>query len=506
MLRRLTILAVLAVLTVAAGTALSATAQAVGHTICVGSPVGACDEQAGSVQDAITVALNNGAANTILVGPGTYSDGPYDLDGSAAEITLRGSGEGVTTLTAPASLSPEFYVVAYNANVQNLSIALNATNSSGDRALSLDTSTADHVAVTAPGTTNVMGIVGSQSTVSHASIQLPFGGGTTGIQGSGNMTVSDTSITADYGFKHSSAAASDGLSRVRISADVRGVSTDVGDIDVDDTLIDLGTAPGARGISVENLNNSAASKTVTANHVTIVGGGAGSYGVYAYAARATALQQSTAFIGNSIVRGPATDLYAVAGNDGAEGGTSTATIALLYSDWHSQSAVSQPNGSATIAVGTGRLDVDPGFRDAAHGNYRLAPGSPLVDKGMPGTSGLSLDLDGSPRLQDGNSDGTAVRDLGAYELAPAAPDTTAPGTAISSHPKKRVTKRRVTFGFTSDEASVTFQCKLDGKAWRSCTSPTRYRVTRGLHRFQVRAIDAAHNVDATPATFRFRRV
>jgi hypothetical protein len=31
-------------------------------------------------------------------------------------------------------------------------------------------------------------------------------------------------------------------------------------------------------------------------------------------------------------------------------------------------------------------------------------------------------------------------------------------------------------------------------------------VSVGIHRFRVRATDAAGNTDATPATFRFRRV
>jgi hypothetical protein len=365
------------------------------------------------------------------------------------------------------------------------------------------------VTVAGPGVVNVRGIEGiADSIVSHSSVQLQLGVGNRGIYGLGGLTVSDTTITASYGFRHGVPGTIDRLSRVQISTDFRGVSTDGGDVDVDDTLIDLGTFPDARGISVENTNNSTDSKTVTANHVTIIGGGTGSYGVYAYAATPTALQQATVILGNSIVRGPTTDLYAVAGNNGAQGGTSTATIGVLYSDWHSESEWTQPNGTASIAVGPGRLDVAPGFRDPVHGDYRLAAGSPLVDKGMPGTSGLTLDLDGSARVQDGNSDGTAIRDMGAYEAAPqaTAPDTTAPSTTITKHPKKRVTRPRVTFGFASDEASVRFECKLDAKPWRSCTSPKRFRVTRGSHRFNVRAIDAAHNVDATPAKCRFHRV
>jgi hypothetical protein len=501
MLRRLTIVAAL---TIAAGTALSAPAHAAGHTICVGSPVGTCDEHQATIHLALSAAAGNGQTNTILVGPGTYSDGPYILDGSVAGLTVRGSGQGVTTLTAPANAASQYYVDAFKASVQSLTIALSATNSSGDKALSLEQSSADQVTVTGPGTGNVTGILGfDQSTVSRSTVQLPLGTSNIGMYGfGGGLTVHDSAITADYEFTHTGST-SDTLSRVSIQARVRGIDSDGGDVDVDDTLIDLGAFAGAKGIAVDNTNNSTASKTITANHVTIVGGGSSSYGVYAHAASATALQHAAVILGNSIIRGPATDLYAVAGNDGAQGGNSDATIAVLYSDWHSQWAESLPNGTASIAIGAGNLDVDAGFRDPAHGNYRLAAGSPLVDKGMPGTSGLTLDLDGSARLQDGNSDGTATRDMGAYEAPPqaTAPDTTAPDTTLTSHPRKRTTKRRATFGFTSNEVSI-FQCKVDAKPWVSCTSPKSFRVTRGWHRFQVRAIDAAHNVDATPAKFR----
>ena len=510
MLRRLTILAAL---TVATGAALTAPAHAAGHTICVGSPVGTCDEHADSIQDAIALAVNNLTPDVILVGPGTYSDGPYDLDGSPHTVTLRGSGQGVTTITGPPSSFVTTYVVAHQAGVENLTIDIPGTLSSGDTGLFLSESTADQVSVTSAGTANLLGIDGRDgSVVTRSSVQLSHGAGNTGVLGHGGLSVSDTEITAANGFKHSKPGTIDRLSRVQISADVLGISTDSGDVDVDDSLIDLGTAPGAKGIAVENTNNSTYSKTLTANHVTVVGGGAGSYGVYAYAARATTLQQATVILGNSIVRGPATDLYAVAGNDGAQGGTSTAAIATLYSDWHTQSAVSQPNGTASIVNGAGHLDVDPGFRDPANGNYRLAAGSPLVDMGMPGTSGLTLDLDGSARLQDGNGDGIAVRDMGAYE-APAkatgpgnaGPDTTAPDTTIAAHPRKHTTKHRATFGFTSNESHVTFQCRLDKKAWGSCTPPSSYRVTRGWHVFKVRARDAAGNLDATPASWRFKR-
>jgi hypothetical protein len=48
------------------------------------------------------------------------------------------------------------------------------------------------------------------------------------------------------------------------------------------------------------------------------------------------------------------------------------------------------------------------------GEYRLQQGSPAIDVGLDSVAG-ALDLDGAPRIQDGDSDGTATVDLGAFE-------------------------------------------------------------------------------------------
>jgi hypothetical protein len=86
-------------------------------------------------------------------------------------------------------------------------------------------------------------------------------------------------------------------------------------------------------------------------------------------------------------------------------------------------------------------------------------------------------------------------------------DHTRPNTTITARPPARTTSRRATFRFTSNESGSTFQCKHMDGAWRACSSPKTYRrLGRGLHRFQVRAIDRNGNVDSTPAvdTWRIR--
>jgi hypothetical protein len=68
---------------------------------------------------------------------------------------------------------------------------------------------------------------------------------------------------------------------------------------------------------------------------------------------------------------------------------------------------------------------DAQFVDRAGGDYRLLPGSPLLDAGDPATA-QEVDVDGNPLVVDGNGDGTARRDLGAFEFQPAAPGDSQP--------------------------------------------------------------------------------
>ena len=52
--------------------------------------------------------------------------------------------------------------------------------------------------------------------------------------------------------------------------------------------------------------------------------------------------------------------------------------------------------------------------------------------------------------------------------------------------------------FAASESS-RFECKVDGKPYRSCRSPLRAHLAIGRHTLRVFAIDAAGNRDKTPA-------
>jgi hypothetical protein len=80
-------------------------------------------------------------------------------------------------------------------------------------------------------------------------------------------------------------------------------------------------------------------------------------------------------------------------------------------------------------------------------------------------------------------------------------DTDPPETSIR---RTKVRDDDVKVTFRSDEPGSTFECKLDRRPFRPCTSPRRVRnLDDGRHRFKVRAIDAAGNTDPSAARSRF---
>lgn len=90
--------------------------------------------------------------------------------------------------------------------------------------------------------------------------------------------------------------------------------------------------------------------------------------------------------------------------------------------------------------------------------------------------------------------------------AEAQPDADPPETTITKGPKKKTKKKKARFEFASDEPGSSFQCKLDKGAFEPCASPDKVKARKkGKHTFEVRAVDAAGNVDASPASQSWKR-
>lgn len=82
-----------------------------------------------------------------------------------------------------------------------------------------------------------------------------------------------------------------------------------------------------------------------------------------------------------------------------------------------------------------------------------------------------------------------------------------PRVVITAHPPKRVGHKKggvkVTFHFRSIGKAARFKCKTEGRRYRTCKSPMRYRVSGGKHIFKVRAI-APGGLKGPPTAFHFR--
>lgn len=257
----------------------------------------------------------------------------------------------------------------------------------------------------------------------------------------------------------------------------------------------LSKANGYTGIFVNE--GGGAPSLLRLRNVTAVGAGTGSHGIRIYAS--SSLAATIDAIG-TIAVGDLVDVSAR--TDGSLG--SSATINLDHSNF-STTLIDFGIATITDPLTGGNQTAAPAFVNAAIDDYHQAVGSPTINAGATDGYSGAFDIDGDARVL-----GPAV-DIGYDEFVPPASppvappaDTTAPNTAIKKKPRKRTTSRRAKFTFGSNEAGSTFRCKLDRGSYRRCDTSFRKSVRRGKHVLRVVAVDAAGNIDPTPAVWRWR--
>ena len=458
-------------------------------TICVN--MGTSCPAGATIQPTIAAAIAAATPGPTLirVGPGTYSDGPYTL---GPGITLQGSGAGVgagaTALTLALNASPQTYVTLNGGTLRNLRVSMNGLNSTGDIGVEASgTAILESVIIFgATGLTDATGLQTQGSTINGTTVNVVAGPQNTAVHGlGGNTFIDNTWNGGRVGFLHTGAT-SDTVTRSTIQLAETAASVEAGTLNIDNSVIDLGST-GQTGVRA-GTDSSVGATTVDAKQLTVVGGAVGSRGVWADAAALTATSSVT--LANSIVRGATHSLAASESNSG------TATIAVHHSDYTAQT-VDEPGGGE-VTPGVGNLDVDPGFLNAAAGDYSLRSGAAVVDKGDSSVV-TPKDRAGNDRAFDGDSNGSPVPDMGAYELV----DVTAPKTVITGGPSGLTNDNTPVFTFRSG-ADVTFQCQIDGSAFQACSSPvTTTPLPNGPHSFTVRATDPVFNVEVSPPTRSF---
>ena len=126
-----------------------------------------------------------------------------------------------------------------------------------------------------------------------------------------------------------------------------------------------------------------------------------------------------------------------------------------------------------LAAGTGNISRDPLFTSANADDYHLRLSSPCVDAGA-NLFHITDDLEGTARPLDGNADGLAVHDMGAFEFP---------------YPELRITAiRRLPGGFTAlqwdcdSEPSYAFQVQsstnLASDSWSPVAPTSQWWITR----------------------------
>ena len=97
--------------------------------------------------------------------------------------------------------------------------------------------------------------------------------------------------------------------------------------------------------------------------------------------------------------------------------------------------------------------------------------------------------------------GVTTKSVTIKRRAAGSADTKAPKTTIGKHPRKKSRRHRARFQFKSNEDASSFECSLDGEKFAKCKSPLKVKVGTGQHTLEVRATDAAGNVEKDPASF-----
>jgi hypothetical protein len=449
-----------AVATVAAS-AMALPAVAGANTYCVHN-IWSClpgeIDKGSNLQGALDDASANPPRDRVRIAGGTYARaGGFSYVDPADPVDIVGAGPdpvGGTALfnsEANPSAQDTLTVSAAGSTVSHLSVAVPRGTGSTNTGIRSQ-GTLDDVLVFSgsPPSAFATGIfldAGGRLVNSVVSIR-ENGLDSIGVEfGPDDVRVRNSVIDASEGLFFHNPGGTARISRASVLTGQVGVVNIGGTVTIEDSLV-LVRPEGQLLRDGLLADTTAGDSRIDANHVTLVGPGGDNH---AFAVRASATRTAQGRLRNSVISGFDTALARTAD----PGGTSN-----LSADYSAYPAHTQSSGAGTLTQ-LHHSTAAPGFL-GPH-NFNLAPGSALIDAGDP--AGLSagespLDLAGRPRITDGDGNCVRRRDIGALEFQ-AGPR--APRAAAAATPRSARVRRRVTF-------DARASCDPDGGAlaflWR----------------------------------------
>ncbi len=457
-----------AALAIAASAALVLPAAAQADTFCVQHAGCAAGHNFTTISAALAATKANGGPgtlDTIEVGPGTYNEDVVDDVGNP--VTLVGSGD--STDIAPSSTANDQNVVAvHDPGTSISSVEITIPPSTGNLGISVDQNIGasgpsfSHIdVVNAVGATGGTGVSLYGSQFSDGSVNLTAGFAIAGVLT--DTTVTRSSFTAFNGLELATAHSSRTTvtsSHVTCNGNACFALGDDGALSVlaaDDVL----KTTSNNGQALFALGEPT---TVTLDQSTLIGAGGTSTGVSASSSSVGAV--ATVNIDGTIIRGFGTDVAATVT-------AGTASVNIKYSDYDpTKTSVTGVGASISETVpGSDLHNVDPQLNS----DFSLKSGSPAIDRGDPAAPPAgepTTDVAGHPRKVDGDHNGTATIDMGAFEFQP---PNHAPIASFSAK-TKATTGQKLTFDGSAsrdpDHDPITFTWRFGDGATSTAERPT----------------------------------
>lgn len=446
---------------VIAGLLLFAAGPASATTFCVPAFTAACPDNGTNVlqpdlQTALTTDGDDGVADKVHVGAYTYVDSHsldlQNLDSDALDII--GSGPGSTFLTSSSS-NNEYVVNLANTDrkvsLSGVTVVVPSSMPDGGGSgmqiykgsltdvdvKSLNPDSNGAVSIVTDGTWKGGHIYGQGT----GSFRVGVGGND--APGPGEAVIEDVSVTGvKNGFQSDQDQEPMTIRRCRVvnPTDAGLFQTNGSTVRIENSLFQT---DAGFPISVYTNNNKKTSLTILGSTIVADAATIPAIDLDVWAGNGSADGETN--VSGTIIRGyPAA--YRLQAATGANTGDNKLTID--YSNF--DDAAAQVVGDHQLTLGTHNINIDPMF--VGPGDYRLREGSPSIDAADP-ASALTEDLLGDLRPVDGDRNGTAIGDQGAFEFdPPVLPDTAAP--VLSKFGFKAPGRKAGKITVTTSEAST----------------------------------------------------